>query len=56
MFQQAGELGVEITVCEMSMRLMGIQKDELIDYPNMRFAGATTFVVDTGESAMQWFV
>lgn len=56
MFQQAGELGVQITVCEMSMGLMGIQKDELIDYPNMRFAGATTFVVDAGESAMQWFV
>jgi peroxiredoxin family protein len=32
MFKQAEELGIEIIVCEMSMGLMGIKKEELIDY------------------------
>lgn len=56
MFKQAGELGVEITVCEMSMNLMGFKKEEIIDYPHLRYAGAATFVADAGESAMQWFI
>jgi len=56
MFKQAGELGVEITVCEMSMGLMGFKKEELIDYPNLRFAGAATFVADAGESSIQLFI
>lgn len=56
MFKQAGELGVEITVCEMSMGLMGFKKEEFIDYPNLRFAGAATFVADAGESAIQLFI
>jgi len=56
MFKEAGELGIEITVCEMSMGLMGFKKEELIDYPNMRFAGAATFVADAGESSIQLFI
>ena len=56
MFRQAAELGIEITVCEMSMDLMGFKKEEIIDYPHLRYAGATTFVADAGESAMQLFI
>jgi len=56
MFKQAGELGIEITICEMSMDLMGFKKDEFIDYPNLRFAGAATFIADAGESSMQLFI
>jgi peroxiredoxin family protein len=56
MFKQAGELGVEITVCEMSMGLMGFKKEEFIDYPNLRFAGAATFVADAGDSSIQLFI
>lgn len=56
MFKQAGELGIEITVCEMSMDLMGFKKEEFIDYPGLRFAGAATFVADAGESAFQLFI
>ncbi len=56
MFQQAAELDIEITVCEMSMNLMGFKKEEMIDYPHLRYAGATTFVADAGESSMQWFI
>ena len=56
MFQEAAALGIEITVCEMSMNLMGFKKEEMIDYPHLRYAGATTFVADAGESSMQWFI
>lgn len=56
MFKTAGELGIEITVCEMSMGLMGFKKEEMIDYPHLSFAGAATFVADAGESAAQLFI
>ncbi|VBB48724.1 conserved hypothetical protein [uncultured Paludibacter sp.] len=56
MFKQAGELGIEITICEMSMDLMGFKKEEFIDYPGLRYAGAATFVADAGESAVQLFI
>lgn len=56
MFKQAGELGVEITVCEMSMGLMGFKKEEFIDYPHFSYAGAATFVADAGESSIQLFI
>lgn len=56
MFEEAAALGIEITVCEMSMNLMGFKREEMIDYPHLRFAGATTFVADAGESSMQWLI
>ncbi len=56
MFEQAGELGIEIVVCEMSMGLMGFKKEEMIDYPHLSYAGAATFVCDASESSMQLFI
>jgi peroxiredoxin family protein len=56
MFQQAGELGIEIIVCEMSMGLMGFAKEEMIDYPHLSYAGAATFVCDANESSTQLFI
>ncbi len=56
MFKQAGELGVEINVCEMSMNLMGFKKEEMIDYPKLSYAGVATFLVDADESRMQLFI
>jgi peroxiredoxin family protein len=56
MFKEASEMGIEITVCEMSMNLMGFKKEEMIDYPNLRFAGATTFIAEANESSMQLFI
>lgn len=56
MFKEAGELGIEITVCEMSMDLMGFKREEIIDYPHLRYAGAGTFVNEAGESSIQLFI
>ena len=56
MFKTAGELGVEINVCEMSMDLMGFKREELIDYPNMNICGVATFLADAAESKVQLFI
>ena len=56
MFKIAGELGVEINVCEMTMNLMGFRREELIDYPNMNICGVGTFLSDAAESKIQLFL
>jgi peroxiredoxin family protein len=56
MFKLAGELGVEISVCEMSMNMMGFKKEEFIDYPNMKICGVATFLADANESKVQLFI
>ena len=56
MFKTAGELGVEINICEMSMNLMGFKKEEMIDYPGMNVCGVATFLSDAQESKIQLFI
>jgi len=56
MFKQAGELGIEMNICEMSMDLMGFKKEEMIDYPNLGYAGVATFLADANESRNQLFI
>jgi len=56
LFKTAGELGVEINVCEMSMGLMGFKKEELIDYPKLNICGVGTFLADAEESKIQLFI
>ena len=53
MFKTAGELGVEINICEMSMNLMGFKPEEMIDYPNLGICGVATFHADAQESKVQ---
>ena len=56
MFALAGELDVEINICEMSMNLMGFKKEEMIDYPHMTICGVATFLADASESKVQLFI
>ncbi len=56
MLATAGELGVQIDICEMSMDLMGFKKEEMIDYPNLGYCGVATFLADAGESSIQLFI
>jgi peroxiredoxin family protein len=56
MLKTAGELGVEINICEMSMDLMGFSIDEMIDYPHMNICGVGTFLADAEESKTQLFI
>jgi peroxiredoxin family protein len=56
MFKTAGELGIEINICEMSMNLMGFKKEEMIIYPGINICGVATFLSDAQESKIQLFI
>jgi peroxiredoxin family protein len=56
LIEEAGKLGVRIHVCTMSMELMGIKKEELIDYPHMDYVGVGAFVGMFGEAKQCWFM
>ncbi len=48
----ARELGVEFRVCEMSLSLLGMTPDDLIEYPDLLPCGAATFLdmADRGQT------
>ncbi len=56
LMKKAGEYGVEIYVCEMSMDLMGMKMEELIDYPGMKPAGVAKFLQQAGTSKSTVFI
>jgi peroxiredoxin family protein len=56
MLEMAGELGVQIYVCEMSMDLMGFKREEFIQYPHMDFCGVAKFLEDAQDSKVQLFI
>ena len=56
MISTAAELGVEICICQMSMDLMGFKKEEMIDYPNLKYVGVGTYLADADESKIQLFI
>jgi peroxiredoxin family protein len=56
MLELAEEFDVKITICEMSMDLVGLQREEMIDYKNLRFGGVATFLADAYESKFTLFI
>lgn len=56
LIETAGELGVEINICQMSMDLMGFKKEEMIDYPHLKYVGVGTYLSDADESRVQLFI
>lgn len=56
LIQTAADLGVTIKVCEMSMQLMGIRSEELIDYPELSFCGVASFVDDASRANTTLFL
>jgi peroxiredoxin family protein len=56
MIEMAAELGVQIYICEMSMDLMGFKREEMIDYPNLNYAGVATFLEEAQNSKVQLFI
>lgn len=52
----AAELGVAISVCEMSMQLMGIRREELIEYPSLSYCGVASFVDDASKANTTLFI
>lgn len=56
LYEVAGELGVRIIICEMSMDLMGFKRGEMIEYPQLSYGGVATFVAEARDSAIQLFI
>jgi peroxiredoxin family protein len=56
MIDMAGQLGVRVYVCEMSMDLMGFKREEMIDYPDLKYAGVATFLAEAKNSKVQLFL
>lgn len=56
LFEAAGMMGVKIYICQMSMDLMGMKYEEMIDYPGMEVVGVATFLDHAKESSVQLFI
>jgi peroxiredoxin family protein len=56
MISISAELGVEINVCTMSMDLLGMKPEELIDYPKMAYCGVAKFLETAAPGKMTLFL
>jgi peroxiredoxin family protein len=56
LMKEAGEQGVRIHVCTMTMDLMGLQKEELIDYPHLDLVGVGQFIDFLSRSRSTFFL
>ncbi len=56
LFEMASELGVRVFVCEMSMDLLGMCMDDLVDYPKMGCCGVSTFLASSMDSGTTLFI
>jgi peroxiredoxin family protein len=52
----AAESDVELLVCESSLSLMGIRRDELLDYPRLTCCGAAHFLDTASRSRLTLMV
>ena len=56
MIDMAGQLGVKIYICEMTMDLMGFKREEMIQYPDLDYCGVSKFLEDAIDSKVQLFL
>lgn len=56
LMKEAAEFGVRIHVCEMSMGVMGLKEEEMIDYPGIDYVGVGSFIQMIGESRQVVFL
>jgi peroxiredoxin family protein len=56
LMKDAGEFGVRIHVCTMAMDVMGMKKEEMIDYPHIDYVGVGAFVGMFQEAKQCWFM
>jgi peroxiredoxin family protein len=56
MIELSKELGVELNVCSMSMDLLGMKPDELIDYPKRTFCGVAKFLETAAPGKITMFL
>ena len=56
MIELSKELGVELNVCSMSMDLLGMKPEELIEYPGRSFCGVAKFLETAAPGKITMFV
>jgi peroxiredoxin family protein len=56
LLKMAEESGVRIKVCDMSMDLMGIRMEDLIEYPGLEQCGVATFMEHALDSCATLFI
>ena len=56
LMKDAAEFGVRIHVCEMSMGVMGLKEEEMIDYPGIDYVGVGSFIQMISESKQVVFL
>ena len=56
MIELCAELGVELNVCTMSMDLLGMKPEELLDYPNRKFCGVAKFLETAAPGKLTLFL
>jgi peroxiredoxin family protein len=56
MIEICKETGVELNICTMSMDLLGMKPDELIDYPDRRFCGVAKFIETAAPGKITMFL
>lgn len=52
----AADLNVRVSICAMSMDLLGLHRDEMIDYPDLDYCGVASFVDVAAKSRSTLFV
>ena len=56
LIRQAGEMGVRVHICTMTMGIMGFKEEEMADYPGMDYVGVGQFVDMMNRSRNCWFL
>ena len=56
MLKIAEESDVKIFICEMSMDLMGMHPEEIVDYKNLEYCGVAKFLAEAHESRNTLFI
>ncbi len=56
MLEIAEESDVKIFICEMSMDLMGMQPEEIVDYKHFEYCGVAKFLAEADESRSTLFI
>jgi peroxiredoxin family protein len=55
LIRQAGEMGVRVHICSMTMDVMGMKQEEMIDYPGLDVVGVSQFIDLVQRSRHCWF-
>jgi peroxiredoxin family protein len=54
--KEAGEQGVRLHICSMTMDVMGMLAEEMIDYPGLDIVGVGQFIDMVSRSKQCWFL